>query len=229
MGLLNPMRDKHLRQEPRGKRDDTCDHGLSRNWKVKVWGVKRKKKALSLLVAREPRGETNNKDTGTHEGHASQHRPTTHPLLGVLSQLAASGRNACRPWSGLRDLLPGALLSPRQALFLAFFASLWIFYFFSRFCFVLPFFAFQHTHTLFLPVASLVILPSPIRWITGSSGPLLCDRHVESEATTALRQQLFDVLSPRACFLFVGHYYSNYIWQSNKESSLYFFGAICLS
>ena len=32
-GLLNPMRDKHGRQEP-GGRDDTCDHGLSRSWKV---------------------------------------------------------------------------------------------------------------------------------------------------------------------------------------------------
>ena len=36
------MRDKNLRQEPGGRRDDTCDHGLSRSWKVEV--CKKKKK-----------------------------------------------------------------------------------------------------------------------------------------------------------------------------------------
>ena len=35
VGLLNPMRDKNGRQEPEGK-DDACDHGLSRSWKVDV-------------------------------------------------------------------------------------------------------------------------------------------------------------------------------------------------
>ena len=41
VGLLNPMRGKNRRQGPGGKRDDTCDHGLSRSWKV---DVKKKKK-----------------------------------------------------------------------------------------------------------------------------------------------------------------------------------------
>ena len=35
------MRDEKLRQEPGGRRDDTCDHGLSRSWKVEV-SVKKK-------------------------------------------------------------------------------------------------------------------------------------------------------------------------------------------
>ena len=30
------MRNKNWRQEPGGRRDDTCDHGLSRSWKVQV-------------------------------------------------------------------------------------------------------------------------------------------------------------------------------------------------
>ena len=36
VGLLNPMRDKNLRQEPGGRRDDTSYHGLSRSLKVDV-------------------------------------------------------------------------------------------------------------------------------------------------------------------------------------------------
>ena len=36
VGLLSPMRDKNCRQEPGGRTDDTCDHGLSRSWKVEV-------------------------------------------------------------------------------------------------------------------------------------------------------------------------------------------------
>ena len=28
--------DKNSRQEPGGRRDDTCDHGLSRSWKIEV-------------------------------------------------------------------------------------------------------------------------------------------------------------------------------------------------
>ena len=41
--LLNPMRDKNRRQEAGGIRDDdTCDHGLPRNWRVNV-GEKKKK------------------------------------------------------------------------------------------------------------------------------------------------------------------------------------------
>ena len=39
VGLLSPMRDKNWRQEPGGRRDDTCDHGLSRSWKVEVWAT----------------------------------------------------------------------------------------------------------------------------------------------------------------------------------------------
>ena len=36
VGLLNIMRNKNRRQEPRGKTDDTCDHGMSRSWKAEV-------------------------------------------------------------------------------------------------------------------------------------------------------------------------------------------------
>ena len=36
------MRDKIERQEPGGRRDDTCDRGLSRNWKIDVY-VKKKR------------------------------------------------------------------------------------------------------------------------------------------------------------------------------------------
>ena len=36
MGLLNPMRDENRGEGPGGKRDDTCDHGLSRSWKEDV-------------------------------------------------------------------------------------------------------------------------------------------------------------------------------------------------
>ena len=41
--LLNPMRDITQRQEPGGRRDDTCDRGLSRSWKVDVFEKKNKK------------------------------------------------------------------------------------------------------------------------------------------------------------------------------------------
>ena len=34
--LLNPMRDKIWRQEPGGRRDDTCNHVLPGSWKVEV-------------------------------------------------------------------------------------------------------------------------------------------------------------------------------------------------
>ena len=37
------MRDKSWRQEPGGRRDDTCDHGLSRGWKVEVCEEKKEK------------------------------------------------------------------------------------------------------------------------------------------------------------------------------------------
>ena len=38
------MRDKNWNQEPGGSRDDTCEHGLSRSWKVKVWEKEEEKK-----------------------------------------------------------------------------------------------------------------------------------------------------------------------------------------
>ena len=38
------MRDKA--RTGGGRRDDTCVHGLSRSWKVKVWAKKKKKKIL---------------------------------------------------------------------------------------------------------------------------------------------------------------------------------------
>ena len=44
MGLLDPMRDNIRRQEPGARRDDTCNHGLSRSWKVEV---REKKKTLA--------------------------------------------------------------------------------------------------------------------------------------------------------------------------------------
>ena len=51
LGLLNPMRDKNGRQEP-GGRDDTCDHVLSRSWKVEVREEKKeKKKSVQAVVS----------------------------------------------------------------------------------------------------------------------------------------------------------------------------------
>ena len=50
VGLLNPMRDKKRKQEPGGRRDDTCDHCLSRSWKVKVWGKEKKQKTERSLI-----------------------------------------------------------------------------------------------------------------------------------------------------------------------------------
>ena len=50
VGLLNPMRDKNSRQEPGGRRDDTtCDHGLSRSWKVGVHEMKKEKEKKGLV------------------------------------------------------------------------------------------------------------------------------------------------------------------------------------
>ena len=39
------MRDKDWRQEP-GGRDDTCDHGLSKSWKVDINMKKTEKKTV---------------------------------------------------------------------------------------------------------------------------------------------------------------------------------------
>ena len=39
---MNPVRDKNGRQEPGGS-DDTCDHGLSRSWKIDVCEEGKKK------------------------------------------------------------------------------------------------------------------------------------------------------------------------------------------
>ena len=47
VGWLNPMRDKNRKLKARTggeRRDDTCDHGLSSSWKVKVWWKKNKEK-----------------------------------------------------------------------------------------------------------------------------------------------------------------------------------------
>ena len=49
VGLLNPMRDENSRRQP-GGRDDTCDHGLSRSWKVDVCEEKKKKIDIRSLV-----------------------------------------------------------------------------------------------------------------------------------------------------------------------------------
>ena len=43
-----------------------------------------------LRVYQASHEERPNKGTGTREEHASQHRPTTHPPLGVPLQLASS-------------------------------------------------------------------------------------------------------------------------------------------
>ena len=52
------------------------------------------------------------KDTGTHEGHASQYRPTTHPTLGaLLSQLESISQE--RVDLELARSLPGGLFSPK--------------------------------------------------------------------------------------------------------------------
>ena len=54
VGLLNPMRDKNRRQELGGRRDDTCDHGLSRSWKVDVCLKKKKKNFVDRQSIRSP-------------------------------------------------------------------------------------------------------------------------------------------------------------------------------
>ena len=55
VGLLNPMRDKKVKgQEPEGRRDDTCDHGLSRSWKVKVWKKKKKNMYTYTCLTNSP-------------------------------------------------------------------------------------------------------------------------------------------------------------------------------
>ena len=52
--MLNPMRDKTLRRVLKGKRDDTCDHGLSgRSLRVKSshelgWKVQMTKKKIYI-------------------------------------------------------------------------------------------------------------------------------------------------------------------------------------
>ena len=50
VGLLNLMRDKNRRQEPGGKRDDTCDFGLSRSWKVDVCEKKYGYMSIDIFV-----------------------------------------------------------------------------------------------------------------------------------------------------------------------------------
>ena len=42
VGVLNPIRDKKWSQEAGARRDDPCDHGLSRSWKIEVYEKKKK-------------------------------------------------------------------------------------------------------------------------------------------------------------------------------------------
>ena len=55
MGLLNPRRDKNRRQEPGGRRDDTCDHRLSRSWKVDVCEKEKRKRAIMEAIMQPKR------------------------------------------------------------------------------------------------------------------------------------------------------------------------------
>ena len=109
---------------------------------------------------------------------------------------------------GLRDLLPGALLSPRQAIFaLHSFA-----FYFSRF--------FQVAFLYSLYIFSSRLLTYPLsssselgyRFVsypqtTGPSGPLLCDRNVWSSTTTRLCAVVAFRYIVFPCSLFVGHYH----------------------
>ena len=142
----------------------------------------------------------------TPTNHASPTRSTT--TFGVVAAVN------CRPWACVTS--SPVLFSPQGKLFwpcitLDFISSVFfqvVFLFFFFFLCLLTFFISSR-------VTSLDILLSPICWTTGSSGPLLCDWHVESAATkkgfaaAALRY----IVSP--CSLFVGHY----LRQSNKESA----------
>ena len=53
VALLNPMRDKNRRQELGGRKDDTCDHGLSRSWEVNVCEKKKKKVRVGSTPSRD--------------------------------------------------------------------------------------------------------------------------------------------------------------------------------
>ena len=73
------MRDKSCRQEP-GRRDDTCDHGLSRSWKAKVCKKKKKTSVYQLL---DPGIDT----YGTHQlemGTGRHFRRTENRIGGVI-------------------------------------------------------------------------------------------------------------------------------------------------
>ena len=57
------------------------------------------KECISFLVYRASHEEKPTKDIGTHEGHASQHRSTTHPPLGVPSHAPTNARIAVTAWT----------------------------------------------------------------------------------------------------------------------------------
>ena len=85
-----------------------------------------------------PWGETN-EDTWTHEWHASQHRPTTHPSLGILWNLASPGKErvdlgACTTSSRCSSLPEASSLALHRFAF-------WLFrlFFAGRFCFCFAF------------------------------------------------------------------------------------------
>ena len=49
VGVLNPMRNKNGRQEPGGRRDDTCDHGFVQKLEVEACAKEKGKKKMMLL------------------------------------------------------------------------------------------------------------------------------------------------------------------------------------
>ena len=135
------------------------------------------------------------KDTGTHEKHASQHRPTTHPPLGVLLHLTSSPVNVST--LGLQDLLPGALLYPRQAL-LALHSFAFCFYFrffFRQFLFgvgLLPFNILSCSqHRAWLSFCRLSVNHGPLRASALTPTRWVCSYH-------GFAVELFDILSPHA-------------------------------
>ena len=109
---------------------------------------------------------------------------------------------------GLLDLLPGALLSPRQVVFAL---HSFAFYFFSRFfsaSFSLCFVPFAFQHTLFLSVVSSVILLSPIRKPLAPSGLCFVSDTLGLQLPRLCGSSCSIHCLP-ACSLFVGHYYDN--------------------
>ena len=63
VGLLDPMRDKNSRPKPGRRRDDTCDHDLSRSWKVKVCKNKKQNNLCSIDPAKPTCAYSTNRRT----------------------------------------------------------------------------------------------------------------------------------------------------------------------